>query len=115
MKTEADAKALWDKILTTISSSPQEVCTIDSKGSNSEGKWFKVETDNNNLRIYEAEKHKPSSDLAVSRPVYEKEFISLYQNYYKWRAGTMPRTKAKGNSKNSSYIFALINQFETQQ
>jgi hypothetical protein len=64
------------------------------------------------LYVDEAKEHRPSSTLAVTRSISKSEFIKLYPNYFKWRDGSMPREQAKGGSMNSSYVFALIHEFD---
>ena len=104
--------ALWRKIISELGQGTKEIKTIDSAGRSENGKWFSVRAIDETLYVNEAKTNKPSSTLAMERPISKKEFTDIYPNYSKWRAGTMPREQAKGNSMNSSYIFALIHTFD---
>ena len=106
------ADTLWRKIIFELGRNVKEIKTIDSAGCNNNGKWFSVRVVDEIVYISEAKMNKPSSTLAMDRPISQKEFVGLYPNYYKWRTGIMSREQAKGNSMNSSYIFALIHFFE---
>ena len=106
------AEAVWQKIISELGRNTQEIKTIDNTGRSDKGRWFSVSVKDGILYVGEANLNKPSSTLAMERPIPQKEFSALYPNYSKWRAGTMPREKAKGSSMNSSYIFALIHAFD---
>jgi len=110
MQSKADI--VWQKIISELGQNTHEIKTIDNTGCSDKGKWFSVRVIDEILYIGEANSNKPSSTLAMERPIPQKEFAALYPNYAKWRAGTMPREKAKGSSMNSSYIFALIHAFD---
>ena len=107
-RSTEDAVLLWHKILLELSESPQEIQTLSKTG----GKWFHISVVEDTLYVNEAKTKNPSSKLANTRSISKTEFMALYPNYYKWRVGAMPREQAKGNSMNSSYIFALINAFD---
>jgi len=111
-RSTEDAVLLWQKLLLTLSDLPQEVKTVSKTGSTAEGKWFYVNAVGDALHVDEAKTKIPSSKLANTRVITKVEFMALYPNYYKWRTGVMSREQAKGNSLNSSYIFALINKFD---
>jgi len=106
---------LWQRIITEISKSPKEIQTIDKYGRTVDGKWFYVYVANGFLYVDEAKLNRPSSNLRKERVISKPEFLSLYPNYHKWRAGTMPREIAKCKSMNSSYIFALINEYSDKK
>ena len=111
-RSTEDAVQLWHNILSKLNGSPQEIQTVNKTGSAAGGKWFQVNVVDDTVYIDEAMINTPSSRLTNIRAISKTEFMALYPNYFKWRAGTMSREQAKGNSMNSSYIFALINSFD---
>ena len=109
---QSTADSLWRKMITELGKDTKEIKTINSAGHNDRGKWFSVKVVDDILYVDAARENSPSSSLMMARPISKKGFITLYANYSKWRAGTMTRVQASGNSMNSSYIFALIHAFD---
>ena len=106
-----DASMFWGKVINALANTPYNIRTIDKDGNTGGGKWFIASFDGCHIKIDGSQKQ-PSSRLANSRFISREEFTKLYPNYYKWRTGVIPRELAKGDSLNSSYIFALINAFD---
>lgn len=107
---EISADLFWQNIVCKLTQSPNEIQTIKQNGI--KGKWIKVSTDNNNVFVDKAKNNTPSSTIDIVRTISKKEFVKLYPLYYKWRKKSITREEAKGGSMNSSYIFALINEFD---
>ncbi|NLC40623.1 MAG: hypothetical protein GX763_06880, partial [Clostridiaceae bacterium] len=113
--TEGNAKAeiLWQKITESLSQAPYDLQTIMLSGR--KNKWFTANAFDNNIIVSQCLNHTPSMNIKFPRIIEKDEFVTLYPNYYKWRSGRMTRAEADGNSHHSSYIFALINEFETPE
>ncbi|MDR2590443.1 MAG: hypothetical protein LBC71_05605 [Oscillospiraceae bacterium] len=105
-----DASVFWMNIISILTNTPRNIQTIDKNGNSDGGKWFLASVDRYQIKIDESQKQ-PSSKLANSRLIQKEEFIMIYSNYFKWRTGVISREIAKGDSLNSSYIFAIINAF----
>jgi len=101
---------LWERIISNLVSKPIEIQTIllNSK----EGIWFSANSIYGDVIITKAQKNKPSSKIKYPRKISEYEFIKLYPYYCKWKTKDVKREYIRNLSKNTSYIFALINYFE---
>jgi|GEM_PF-167478 len=106
---EGAADTLWQRIIYTLSQSPCEIQLISQ--NRKKGKWIFVCTDNNNILIDRAKHNTPSSSITHSRTISKNEFTKLYPLFFQWQDRRISREEAKGGSMNSSYIFALINEF----
>jgi len=106
----ASADELWKNIIISLSQSPQDICTVTRYGSG--GKWIHAKVINNTILVNKAKHNTPSSNMASERTINKTEFTKLYPLYYQWINGNITREQAKGNSMNSSYVFALINKFD---
>ena len=102
---EKSADVLWRNIINKIIQSPNEIQTISQIGI--KGKWICI-----NIFIDGAKNNTPSSSTALIRTISKNEFAKLYPLFYQWRSKNITRKEAKGGSMNSSYIFALINEFD---
>lgn len=112
IKTEngTHSELLWSKIINSLSQSSHELQTIRQSGT--KGKWFSASAVGDVIEIRQAIHNKPSTAITLPRLINKNEFVSIYPNYYPWRKGIMSRVEASGSSQNSSYIFALINEFD---
>lgn len=106
---EGVADTLWQRMIHTLNQSPCEIQLIRQNGE--KGKWISVRTDNNNILIDRAKHNTPSSSITHSRAIGKNEFTKLYPLFFQWQDRSISREEAKGGSMNSSYIFALINEF----
>ena len=107
---EGAADKLWQRIIYTLSQSPCEIQLISQ--NRKKGKWISVCTNNNNILIDRAKHNTPSSSITHSRAISKNEFNKLYPLFFQWQDRRISREEAKGGSMNSSYIFALINEFD---
>ncbi|MFA5675604.1 MAG: DUF6884 domain-containing protein [Christensenellales bacterium] len=107
------ADMLWQSIICTLGQSPRELQTISQSGKR--GKWVSIRADKNNIFIDRAWQNTPSSSITHKRTISKSEFIKLYPLFYQWRERRISREEAKGGSMNSSYIFALINEFDVSK
>lgn len=104
------AEVLWYKITDRLGQGSYDLQTVMLNGR--KNKWLTASALNNCIIINRSENGTPSIRLNAPRIIAKDEFISLYPNYYGWRNGSLTRTEANEGSQNSSYIFALINEFD---
>lgn len=104
------AETLWQKIMDTLSQAPDEIQLVKQNGE--KGKWISVCTDNHNIIIGRASYNAPSTEISKSRAINKNEFNKLYPLFFRWKNRSISREEAKGGSMNSSYIFALISEFD---
>lgn len=97
----------WKIVLNELKN-PKDVQLIRQSGKGT--LWIHASSASQAIQIMTAKFNSPSSS-AKPRAIGKDEFMSIYYNYYPWRTGEMSREQAKGNSRNSSYIFALIHRF----
>ena len=110
MNNHQDGLSLWQYIVSTLKTVPQDIQTVRHDGSG--GIWFYGTTHNNAIVIDRAKEKQPSSSINAPRFITEAEFTELYPLYYQWKADRITRVQVAQISQNSSYIFALIYQFE---
>ncbi|MGD9676999.1 MAG: hypothetical protein AB7V16_01375 [Vulcanibacillus sp.] len=93
------SEKLWDNIISKLTSSENEIQTTT-------GLWFKAYVKEQRLFVDKANNHYPSSKLTKPRTITKKDFL-LVHSYYK----TDIQKEASKKSKNTAYIFALINYY----
>jgi len=75
--------------------------------------WVHASVSNDTIEINRSSEKRPSSKITTPRKISKEEFLELYPFYYKWREGTVSREFIRDSmSQNSSYIFALIHEFD---
>lgn len=100
-----NGEALWNNIISELSSGEQEVQT---KG----GLWFKAIVKEGRLYIDKATENKPSCKISVIRPISKKDFLFVHSFYDRWASGDKKvRLEASNKSQNTTYIFSLISHF----
>jgi len=87
---------------------------IQTKKLNKEiGLWFSVNIIDENIIISKSIKNKPSSKIKNIRNITKNEFCNIYPYYQEWKNNKISRAKIRNISQNTSYIFAIINYYET--
>lgn len=100
-----NGEVLWNKIISGLSSFGDELQTTT-------GLWFRASSNNGRLYVDKATVHFPSSKLSISRPISKNDFIFVYSYYDRWVNGeTGVRHEVSRKSRNTAYIFALIEKF----
>ena len=110
MKNGTDANALWSIIASSLHKQPRDIQTIKQDGSG--GLWFSAEVVDDTLYIDNTRQRTPSSKLASNRAISREEFMRVYPLYYSWKTGSVSRVQVTKSTQNSSYIFAIIHNFE---
>jgi hypothetical protein len=100
---------LWENIVSVLELDfkPIEIQTMG------EGLWFSVRSKDGIVLIDKSHINKPSSELNGTRKINEKEFLEIYPYYQSWTKEKSFRKAMQELSRNTSYILALINHFET--
>jgi len=100
-----NGETLWDRILSSLSSSEEELKTTT-------GRWFRAFSLSDKLFVDRAQNHTPSSELSMKRSISKKDFLIVYSYYDRWVNGeTGVRQEVIGKSRNTAYIFALIDKY----
>ncbi|WP_339060205.1 hypothetical protein [Tepidibacillus marianensis] len=98
-------EALWNRIIELLPISGQEIQTTT-------GLWFKASSIDGRLYINKAVDHMPSSELSMQRSISKKDFLLVYSYYDRWVNGEVGvRHEVSRKSRNTAYIFALIERF----
>jgi len=101
-----NGETLWNRILSNLSSSGDELQTTT-------GRWFRAISEREKLFVDKAYNHTPSCELTLKRSISKKDFLVVHSFYDRWVIGeTGVRQTVIGKSRNTAYIFALINKFD---
>jgi len=97
---------LWERICSQLSETGDELQTTT-------GLWFSTLSASDIIIVGKAIKHKPSCRIAMERVISREEFLNVYPYYESWIKGIPGiRQEARDISQNTSYIFALIKEYE---
>jgi hypothetical protein len=97
-----NCEQLWDTIISKLSSTNEELQTTT-------GLWFKAYVKNGRLFVDGASDHSPSSRITKTRSITKNDFLMVQSYYDRWFNGeTGIRHEICRKSKNTAYIFALI-------
>lgn len=100
-----NSEALWDIVISSLSSSGEELQTTT-------GLWFRAFSRNGRLYVGRATDNTPSSELSMQRTISEKDFLFVHSYYNRWTNGeTGVRHEVSRKSRNTAYIFALVDKF----
>jgi len=101
-----NGETLWNRILSNLSSSGDELQTTT-------GLWFRAISEGEKLFVDKAYNHSPTSELSMKRSISKKDFLIVHSFYDRWVIGeTGVRQEVRGKSRNTAYIFALIDKFD---
>lgn len=100
-----NSEELWNIVISELSSSREELQTTT-------GLWFRVSFHDGRLYVDRATNNTPSSELSMQRTISKKDFLFVHSYYDRWINGeTGVRHEASRKSRNTAYIFALIDRF----
>lgn len=98
-------EALWNIIISGLSSSGVELQTTT-------GLWFRGSSLDGRLYVDRATENTPSSELSKQRSISKKDFLFVHSYYDRWVNGEPGvRHEVSRKSRNTAYIFALIDKF----
>lgn len=98
-------EALWNIIISGLSSSGEEIQTTT-------GLWFRALSHDERLYVDRATDNTPSSELSMERSISKKDFLFVHSYYDRWVNGESGvRHEVSRKSRNTAYIFALIDRF----
>jgi len=101
-------EVLWNRIISELTQSGEEIQTTT-------GLWFRASSDNGKLCVDRATENAPSRELSIQRPISKKDFLFVYSYFERWLSGeTGVRHEVSRKSRNTAYIFALIDKFNKQ-
>lgn len=98
-------EALWNYVISALSSSGEEIQTTT-------GLWFTASSRDGRLYVDRAINNSPSIDLSMKKAISKKDFLferSYYDRLVNGETGV--RHEVSRKSRNSAYIFALIDKF----
>lgn len=100
-----NGEALWNIIISGLSSSGEEIQTIT-------GLWFRALSHDRRLYVDRATDNIQSSELSIQRSISKKDFLFVYSYYDRWVNGEVGvRHEVSRKSRNTAYIFALIDKY----
>ncbi|NCB42699.1 MAG: hypothetical protein EOM59_08770 [Clostridia bacterium] len=100
-----DGEKLWSVVIAKLSSLGEEIQTTT-------GLWIRVSFHDGILYVDKAIDNKPSSDLSKQRKISKNDFLLVHSYYDLWISGeTGVRHEVTRKSRNTAYIFALIDKF----
>jgi hypothetical protein len=100
-----NGEKLWSVVIAELPSSGEEVQT-------STGLWIRASSHGGRLYADRAIDNTPSSQLSMQRTVSKKDFLFVHSYYDRWISGeTGVRHEVSRKSRNTAYIFALIERF----
>ncbi len=106
--TEREA---WQKIITELSATPGDFKTVPK--TRREPVWFFAKTDGDNIYVNNAKQMRPSSRLTTPRIITYADFNTVRSYYSRWSSGEVGvRDEVRQLSRNTAYIFALIDYFQ---
>lgn len=98
-------EALWNRIIEVLPFSGEEIQTTT-------GLWFKASSNDGKLYVDRATEHTPSSELSMQRSISKKDFLLVHSYYDRWVNGEVGvRHEVSRKSRNTAYIFALIDKY----
>jgi hypothetical protein len=98
-------ETLWNTIIARLPSVGDELQTTT-------GLWFRASSSNGRLYVNKATDHTPSSNLSMQRAISKKDFLYVHSYYERCTSGeTGIRHEVSRKSRNTAYIFALIERF----
>lgn len=96
---------MWNRIIGVIPVSGEEIQTTT-------GRWFKASSIDERLYVDKAVHQAPSSELSMQRSISKKDFLLVYSYYDRWVNGEVGvRHEVSRKSRNTAYIFALIDKY----
>lgn len=100
------AEALWNIVVSGLSTSGEELQTTT-------GLWFRASSYDGRLYVDKATDNTPSSQLSMQRSISKKDFLFVHSYYDRWVNGESGvRHEVSRKSRNTAYIFALIDKFD---
>lgn len=98
-------EALWNDFIEVLPVSGEEIQTTT-------GLWFKASSIDGRLYVDKAVDHVPSSELSMQRSISKKDFLLVLSYYDRWVNGEVGvRHEVSRKSRNTAYIFALIDKY----
>lgn len=102
-----NSEVLWNIVITGLSSSGEELQTTT-------GLWFRALSNNGRLYVSRATDNTPPCELSMQRAISKKDFSFVHSYYDRWISGeTGVRHEVSSKSRNTAYIFALIDKFNS--
>lgn len=101
-----DGEALWNMVISGLSSLGEELQTTT-------GLWFRASSHDGRLYVDRATNNSPSNELSMQMAISKKDFLfvhSYYDRWVNWETGV--RHEVSRKSRNTAYIFALIDKFD---
>lgn len=103
-------KEAWQKVVTELEVAPGDYMTVPR--IRRDPLWFYAETDGSYIFITSARQKMPSSRIAIKRKITMVDFEVVHSYYSRWSKGEPGvRDEVRQLSRNTAYIFALIDHF----
>ena len=100
-----NGETLWNSVISGLTSQGEELQTTT-------GLWFTAYSEDGKLFVDRAVNHSPISEITQSRSITKKDFIFVHSYYDRWINGEKGiRHEVSRKSRNTAYIFSLIDRF----
>lgn len=100
-----NGETLWNMIVARLSDNDEELQTIT-------GLWFLASSDGQRLFVDKSINNAPSSQISKQRVISKKDFLFVHSFYERWLSREKGvRHEVSRKSRNTAYIFALIEKF----
>jgi hypothetical protein len=101
----------WKVIIESLTNNPTDFKTIPT--TNREPLWFNAFIGNKELYVRSSQNKKPSCKITGNRKISKDDYLTVYSYYHRWADGeTHLRQIVRTLSRNTAYIFAIINKYE---
>lgn len=106
-----NAESTWSSVINSLLKNSADVATVPS--NKREPLWFFAFIDNGKLYVENSGNCMPSTNLSKRRKITKSDFVTVYSYYHRWANGERHlRQEVRTLSRNTAYIFGLINHFE---
>ena len=105
-----NSQEAWNSIISGLAISTEDYSTVPK--INREPLWFSAILNENYVIIDRAKNNIPTCKINSPRIITYPGFETVYPYYKKWRLGQVGvRMEARQRSRNTAYIFGLIERF----
>ena len=105
-----DADTIYNNILKNVGEGFIETSTMPR--NTKKPLWYKVYADDGIIYVDKATRHQPSSNISNPRRISRKDFSFVHSYYNRWAEEEIGiRHEVSRSSRNTTYIFGLINKF----
>jgi hypothetical protein len=107
-----DAEYMWNFIVECLKKKSRDISTVPS--NNRKPVWFYAYIENDNIFVENSTTHFPPTDITGRREIEKKDFLTVYGYFEPWLNDRSIRQEVRSYSRNTAYIFGLIDHFKSE-